>query len=333
MSNSQSVKAVAKYIRMSSHKVRRVLDQTVGGGRIESFSITKSEEKVALEKMSSIPKVPVPIKRVRDETPMPQVKRPVKDFTTRCHRRGCVGEVIAPSNYCGDSCAMLAAGELTSALLEYRSRLDHDLSTCNDTNMGEPKCIARKGDIQAYRAPIVSQVEALSAVVAGLTRKGFVFSSADRLPSFLTDGEYLNIDALDGEKYDVVVTNAEKKKTSGSSSPLSIIPAASFYSAPAAATKETNSSSLTAADLLHSIRTNLEEIFVNSFLRLMDAYPYVSAVLLAIEVEEALRIMYTEENNGKKNLNRKECRSHYLKLARNLKFAHNDYLVCENARV
>jgi large subunit ribosomal protein L22 len=39
MSNSQSVKAVAKYIRMSSHKVRRVLDQIRGRSYQEALMI------------------------------------------------------------------------------------------------------------------------------------------------------------------------------------------------------------------------------------------------------------------------------------------------------
>ena len=39
MSNSQSVKAVAKYIRMSSHKIRRVLDQIRGRSYQEALMI------------------------------------------------------------------------------------------------------------------------------------------------------------------------------------------------------------------------------------------------------------------------------------------------------
>jgi large subunit ribosomal protein L22 len=39
MSNTQSVKAVAKYIRMSPHKIRRVLDQIRGRSYQEAFMI------------------------------------------------------------------------------------------------------------------------------------------------------------------------------------------------------------------------------------------------------------------------------------------------------
>jgi large subunit ribosomal protein L22 len=39
MSNSQSVKAVAKYIRMSPHKIRRVLDQIRGRSYQEALMI------------------------------------------------------------------------------------------------------------------------------------------------------------------------------------------------------------------------------------------------------------------------------------------------------
>jgi ribosomal protein L22 len=39
MSNTQSVKAVAKYIRMSPHKIRRVLDQIRGRSYQEALMI------------------------------------------------------------------------------------------------------------------------------------------------------------------------------------------------------------------------------------------------------------------------------------------------------
>jgi len=39
MENSQSVKAVAKYIRMSPHKIRRVLDQIRGRSYQEALMI------------------------------------------------------------------------------------------------------------------------------------------------------------------------------------------------------------------------------------------------------------------------------------------------------
>ena len=39
MSNSQSVKAVAKYIRMSPHKIRRVIDQIRGRSYQEALMI------------------------------------------------------------------------------------------------------------------------------------------------------------------------------------------------------------------------------------------------------------------------------------------------------
>jgi len=39
MANSQSVKAVAKYIRMSPHKIRRVIDQIRGRSYQEALMI------------------------------------------------------------------------------------------------------------------------------------------------------------------------------------------------------------------------------------------------------------------------------------------------------
>lgn len=324
---NQLIHRLDSMITRPSNAVRRALDQIVGGGRFETVTITKTEDKLPPEKIAVIQKAPMPLKRAREEIPLLQVKRPIKDFTSRCHRRGCVGEVVSSSNYCGDTCAMLAAGELASALLEYRARLDHDSCMAKEKDVGDLNSTAKKGDTLAYRTPIVSKAEALLAVVGGLTRKGFPFSPSDDIFSSLSEGEYLNIDELDSDRYKCVVAKAEKKRVPGNASILATLPPAASLLSSVAPSKETNNSTLTAADLLNSIRSNLEEIFVNSCSRLMDAYPYVSAVLLAIEVEEALRVMYTEENNGKTALNRKECRSHYLKLARNLKFAHNDYLV------
>ena len=50
MSNTQSVKAVAKYIRMSPHKVRRVLNQIRGRSYQEALMILESLKSLEIEK-------------------------------------------------------------------------------------------------------------------------------------------------------------------------------------------------------------------------------------------------------------------------------------------
>ena len=50
MKNSQSVKAVAKYIRMSPHKIRRVIDQIRGRSYQEALMILELFQTNPIEK-------------------------------------------------------------------------------------------------------------------------------------------------------------------------------------------------------------------------------------------------------------------------------------------
>ena len=326
-SASHIIMRMEKTLVRPSNTVRRSLEQFSAGSRIDSNVIIRNEEKKLSEKLQPVQKSYDSLKRSRDDISLAQGKKPMitRDSSLRCHRKGCEEEARISSNYCGDTCARLSAGELVSALLEYRSKLDNHLSIIDGSIVGELINKPREGDVRAYSLPIVNMADVLSSSVGGLTRKAYVFSSEDSLIASLKQDDYLAMENVDAEAYNRIMSVADQKKMTGNISLLSSLPSASsLLTIPPITTANGTKSTLTAADLLNYIRLTLEEIFLKSFTRLVDSYPYVSAVLMASEVVEALRIMYSEDS---KTLNRKECRSHFLKLSRNLKFAHNDYLV------
>ena len=256
----------------------------------------------------------------------------------KCAREDCAQEALVSSNYCSEACTLTGAKDTLKALLFYRQKAGlHVLNKDFTAGM-----FLLAGDVLAMKSRAFSMVEGREHIVAGLTRAGYVRGEMDEkslLISTMPHLTYCVSSDLDGNLKSI---NEEKKteylqllkmvgghRIVGYPSLLFSLPNAAsvvFGQSPSII-KPSGPPSET--DLRHLAKTNLEELFLTSCMRmgLRGAFPL--AILLASEVEEELYSLYkTDVGIGnRRELNKKEYRKHHLMLMRNLKFTHNDRLV------